>query len=392
MTFSIRHFLRQISAEMLQTYFEFKGSTVPSDWGKLNQTKLAKRLAEKIMFGEDVASEPVLADLIRLDPMASERGRNALLNAASHDAAVAAKFRELGNDHERALWMFIAHQDLFRDGEGLRFFDYYSEGSRGRHYKAAPNLPVNRTESDVAAFRADVCKFYRQRDGSGVSCRVEFMDRRAEGTVQATLYVQGLPSHATELVNGDFKRRISHPTIDAAIVYDPREGHTTTVAKGGAPVHAALREAFARKLLKVDPKFDVVATRRFRLETLKSPRPLQTDPSFGIQAVRVRRLTLAPANIRAGLLTIEAPAGEPNTCVYDIGNRWFVEKAHLYEKFKVVRATIAMHFHPAPTAKRAKTINLELSSATSNLKDLTEADRKIAEAHIQLWQLIEPAS
>jgi hypothetical protein len=30
---------------------------------------------------------------------------------------------------------FMAHSDIFREGEELHFFDYYSEGSRGRHYR-----------------------------------------------------------------------------------------------------------------------------------------------------------------------------------------------------------------------------------------------------------------
>jgi hypothetical protein len=40
----------------------------------------------------------------------------------------------------------------------------------------------------------------------------------------------------------------------------------------------------------------------------------------------------------------------------------------------------------------AKTLNIELTRPnTSNLKDLPYADRKIAEAHIEKWKLIEPA-
>jgi len=188
----------------------------------------------------------------------------------------------------------MAYGDLFREGEGLRFFDYYAEGSKGRHYRTFPHKEVSRAETAVAAFREEICTSYRRRDGSGASCHIEFMERRAEGTTQVTVYVEGLPNHATDLVNGDFKRLVAHPTIDAAIVYDPRDGHTTTVAKGGAPVHEMLREAFARKLLGIEPKFDVIMRRRFRLESLKTARSFEADPTDGIKAVRVRKLSLAP--------------------------------------------------------------------------------------------------
>jgi hypothetical protein len=102
---------------------------------------------------------------------------------------------------------------------------------------------------------------------------------------------------------------------------------------------------------------------------------------------------LAPPAIGSGLLTIEAPSGMPETSVYDLGNSWFSERSRVYSKFTVVHSTISMHFNVMPGAKRAKTLNIELTLPnSSNLKDLPEADRKIAEAHIEKWNLIEPAT
>ena len=52
--------------------------------------------------GTDQIGETILGDLVRVHPMASERGRNALLNAAAHRADVITRFGELENDEERA--------------------------------------------------------------------------------------------------------------------------------------------------------------------------------------------------------------------------------------------------------------------------------------------------
>jgi hypothetical protein len=391
MAFDVRNFLRQISVELLQAYFTSKGSDVAPDWLKLSHIKLAGRLADRVMSGEDPASAAILANLTRLLPMATELGRVALLNAAAEEPTVAERFAGLANDHERALWMLMAHESLFQEGESLHFFDHYAEGNRGRHYRTTAGIEMSEDAQDRSQFTRDICKFYRKRDGSGVSCYAEYSQRRAEGFDQVTLYVQGLPSHSTELIDGEFTRRVSHPTVDAAIVYDPRTGNTTTVANGGEPVHEALRQAFAQKLLKIDPKFDVVAKRRFHLESLKQPRRLDAAPELGVKSIRVRRLTLAPPDFAAGRLTVEAPSRNQDIGVYDVSNRWFVEKAGLLEKFKVVHATISIHFQRPPTAKRTKTINLELSSATSNLHSLVGEDRAIAERHIEMWQLFEPA-
>jgi hypothetical protein len=289
--------------------------------------------------------------------------------------------------------MLLKHQDIFREGEELRFFDYYSEGSRGRHYKTTAGLMVSQEKADVSAFKAEVCRFHRHRDGSGVSCEVEFAERHKDKSIQIAVYIQGLPNNGTEFVNGRFVRRVSNPALEAAIVYDASNGHTSTVTRGGKEVHEALREAFARKLLKIDPKFDLVRKRGFQLDSLNTPQSLAPDPALGVNAVRVRKLRLAPPARGLGLLTIEAPSGTPATSVYDLGNNWFSERSRVYGKFTVVHATISMHFNIPPGAKRAKTLNIELTRPnTSNLKDLPEADRKIAEAHIDKWKLIEPAA
>jgi hypothetical protein len=393
MTFSVRHFLREIPVRTLRPYFESKNATVPPEWWKHKVPKLASELTDLLISGTDQIGEAILGDLVRVHPMASERGRNALLNAAAHRTDIVTRFGELENDEERALWMLLEHGDIFREGEELRFFDYYSEGSRGRHYKTTANLTVSQAEADVSAFKVGVCQFHRRRDGSGVSCEVEFAERHQDKSIQIAVYIQGLPNNGTEFVNGKFVRRVSNPALEAAIVYDASNGHTSTVTKGGKEVHEALREAFARKLLKIEPKFDLVRKRQFRLNSLKSPQSLALDPALGVKVVRVRKLRLAPPAIGSGLLTIEAPSGMPETSVYDLGNSWFSERSRVYSKFTVVHSTISMHFNVMPGAKRAKTLNIELTLPnSSNLKDLPEADRKIAEAHIEKWNLIEPAT
>jgi hypothetical protein len=125
---------------------------------------------------------------------------------------------------------------------------------------------------------------------------------------------------------------------------------------------------------------------------LKTCPTLSPDPEMGVRAVRVRKLKLAPPDF-GGLLVVEARGPEISSGVYELGNRWFVEKSGLFEKFQVIQATISMHFQRRPTERRSKTINLELSYPNgSNLKSLKEADRTIAEAHIARWNLIEPAN
>ena len=82
MTFSVRNFLRQISMKTLKAYFELKNAAVPPEWWKYKEPKRVSELAGYLISGTDQIGEAILGDLVRIHPMASERGRNALLNSA----------------------------------------------------------------------------------------------------------------------------------------------------------------------------------------------------------------------------------------------------------------------------------------------------------------------
>lgn len=391
MAFSIQAVLRQISVDLLKEYFDHKAASEFDSVWNLPKSKQASTITRRLVENDDEISQSISADFARIHPLSSERGRNALLNAASGDQTLAQQFGCLGNDYERALWTLMKQVKWFEYGEELHFFDYYAEGNRGQHYRTRSNLSVSRDETDVGQFRNEICEYYRHRDGSGVSCHVDFADRNRERGLQITIFVQGLPNNATEFVNGNFRRTVSHPALEAAIMYEPETGHVTTVAKGGKDVHEALRDAFAEHLLKVDPQFERVAPRRFLLDTLKTVPVLAADADLGVRAVRVRKLKLVPPNL-GGALVVEAPGANSMVGVYELGDQWFTEQCRLFEKFRVIQATISMHFQPSPNRRKNKTINLELTLPNgSNLKSLKDEDRKIAEAHIEKWSLIEPA-
>jgi hypothetical protein len=333
MAFSIQNVLRQISSDLLKEYFDHKATDAFHSVWKLPKTKHAPTITKRLVEIDDHISQFILADLVRIHPLSSERGRNALLNAASGDEALAKQFGRLGNDYERALWTLMKQARWFEYGEELHFFDYFAEGSRGQHYRTSSNLSVRRDAQSVDQFRDHICGYYRRRDGSGVSCHVDFAGRARERSLQITIFVQGLPNNATEFVNGDFRRTVSHPALEAAIMYEPETGHVTTVAKGGKDVHEALRDAFAQHLLKVDPQYERITARRFRLDALKTNRVLTAEPIWasepcGSASSNWRHPTLAVpllskrlARILLWEFTIWGTNGSPNNlaCMRNFG-------------------------------------------------------------------------
>jgi hypothetical protein len=61
MTFSVRHFLRQIHASLLETYFCAKTDLIPRESWKLKQPKLAAQLAEFLQQSTDQVCDTILA-------------------------------------------------------------------------------------------------------------------------------------------------------------------------------------------------------------------------------------------------------------------------------------------------------------------------------------------
>jgi hypothetical protein len=107
----------------------------------------------------------------------------------------------------------MTSEKVFQMGEELHFFDNYAEGSLGQHYRISSNLMVSQDDDNIRQFRREVCDFYRHRDGSGISCHVDFTPRTNERAVQITLFVQGLPNSSTDFVDGRFRRTFSHPCV-----------------------------------------------------------------------------------------------------------------------------------------------------------------------------------
>src|SRR5260370_19209811 len=101
MAFSIQNVLRQISADLLKEYLDDKTPGVFHSVWKMPESKHALTITRRLFEVDDHISQSILADLVRIHPLSSERERNALLNAASPDESLAEQFWRLENDFER---------------------------------------------------------------------------------------------------------------------------------------------------------------------------------------------------------------------------------------------------------------------------------------------------
>jgi hypothetical protein len=352
--FSFRHFLRQTPSRTSKAFFDGQGVDFGDavDW-RAAEHVIARQTAEAMdrMSGEQVA--PLISGLERAHALSDEHGIRALVNAAEDPEAMLATFDQAETDQERALRVLVESPKAFEHAEDIRYFDYKVEGNYGRRFRA------QRDSADIEKFQCAVGAYFRSIDGSGRSCVAEVIDRNADGTVQVTLFVEGLASNAVGFDKGGLYRRPQRPAIQAAVVYCGRTGTVETVAKGGKPVHEELRKLFAQQLLRIDPRFDGVRPRRFRLSTLAGRPTLPTSPEDGIETARVRRLKLLPISNRPGAIVIEAPSDRSDVSAHGLSAEWFQDWDPVARSFHIIQATISVHFRPVD-GRRPRTIHLDL--------------------------------
>ena len=392
MPFSFRHFLRQTPSRTSKAFFDGRGVEFGDavEW-RAAEHVIARQIAEVMdrMSGEQVA--PLISGLERAHALSDEHGIRALVNAADDPDAMLAAFNAAENDQDRTLRVLVESPEVFKRAEDIRYFDYRVEGSYGRRFRAQRDATVSRDPADIEKFQYVVGAYFRTIDGSGRSCVAEIIDRNTDRTVQVTLFVEGLASNAVGFDQGGLYRRPQRPAIQAAVVYCGRTGTIETVAKGGKPVHEELRKLFAQQLLRIEPRFDGIRPRRFRLGMLAGRPTLPTDPADGIERARVRRLKLLPTANRPGALLIEAPSDRADVSAQDLSAHWFQDWDPVHRGFHIVQATISIHFR-AIDGRKPRTIHLELGSVgSSNLRRFKQDDRILIEKYLVEWRLVDSA-
>lgn len=389
MSFSYRHFLRQVPAQTIRDFLLSRGVDVDQDinW-QSEEAHVARQLAEAIDALDDDVGREIVADFERAYLMSDERGYTALLNASPDQASLTDRLSNLENGQERALRVLIDDGDLFRAAEEIRYFDYYIQRSQGRRFQVQSGLVLDRGDDALQRFGGAMSSWFRKRDGSGQAFFAEVIDRYTNGSVQVTLYVEDLPSNRPEFEKRQLKRRASRPAKEAAVVYVPATGCVETVAKGGKPVHEALRDIFGEHMLGIAPGGELILAQEFNLQRLLVDTALPVNRSDGVIKARVRRLKLEAPRKGQGAILIDTPPWEDAPSAHAFAKTWLGTSNPTNGGFDVVHATISLHFEPLP-GRRGKALHIELTRpSTTNLKDFRRSDRELIEHCLKDWQII----
>ena len=398
MAFTLGKFVRHTPAPALRSYFHRTnvdfGRAV--DWTKGERT-LAKALTIAIGRLPDVIREGVYADFERIDELADEIGEQAIISAFPDPAVAIELFEGMQGAHERCLWVLLNHDEVFRRAEEVRFSTHHRLSRMWDGFIGPRGQSIDQSDRALAVFKGGLQRLFQRRDGSGRSIVVEIFCRWSDADddardqlTQITAYLEGMPASAFEFDQGKLDRRVQRPAFELALTYDRKTGAIDVIAKGGKLVRADIARIFLVTLLGVSKEqLEAIPLRQYDLSLLQRPHRFWTEPQDGIKSVEVVRLRLRPYSGEKGHVTIEGRRGARSS-IYDQAHDWFGSRNPLRSGFTVEHARLAITFHPAPGAKRGKTLYVELTTPNScNLKDRTEHERLIGEKYLAEWGLLK---
>ena len=381
----------------MKEYFDSRGMDLGDgvDW-TADERMATKAIIASLDNLPDEQRPRVTADFERVGEMTDEVGQTAILGAVPDRQAIIDVFDGLQNEHERSLWLFLNDGPAFHRAEEVRYSEYYRQTRYWDGFLGPKGLEVSRSDEDITAFQDRLREFFRPRDGSGRTVKIEVFERTAldadgkavDDLTQVTVYLEGVPSSVIEFEGEDLTRRFQRPAVEVALTYSPPTGAIDVIAKGGRPVRESLARMFLETLLRTDTAPERVTLRRYDLARLARPFTFPTDPDDGIRNVRVTRLRLRPHGDNAGRVTLEANRGH-ETSLHDMSRSWFDRNDPLTNGFMVQHAKLSIEFHPRTGARRGKILSVEITTPNGcNLKDHTEDERLIGEKYLARWGLV----
>jgi len=386
---SIAAMIRKTSADGLRQYFNQNwGLTAANiDWS-LSEPTLVGPLLKAVDDMTDGEKARVELDAARVGGLADDAGQTAILSVVADTSPI----HDLIGPHDRALWLFLNHPDLFRQAEEVRFTDERRRGRAWDGFVAAQFKVLNRSIEATEAFK----KAVRQRFLSA-NVHIDIFERRRVifngascDLIQIAVYREGLPDDVLEFDSGDLVRKVRNPVFEAALTYEPSTGVIEVVANDRAS-RADLATFIARDLLDIPIISEKLPLRHYDLAPLLTRHRFDTDLEDGIESVSVKQLRLMPIDNPGRRVTLECM----RNCALDIwsmADDEFGPYNPLLGGWVATQAKMTITFNPKPGARRGRVLSLTVTMPHGcNLKDLTPEEQLIGEKYLRRWGILSGA-
>jgi hypothetical protein len=388
--FNYKRFLRALPAAAIREHLHERSFQLPHDFDwDAGELTLVRALAAHIDEAPAELRAELIADWQEAGDLGDEPGCRAIQNACPAGASLAPSLKQMSSYEERALWVLREHRAVFRKALEIRFFDDNAIKLETRRTKLNTNRALSLAPADLRSLADAVAAFYRKHEGSGDHCVVEVTHRHTEGSVQLTLYLEGLADSRAEFEDGHLQRRRAHPAMELALVHDAKRGIVETAVRGGKKYHDMLLATFVEHLLKADVDTEALQPQRFDMSRLRRGVAARNAVALGIQAIRLKRLVLAPPSGDGGLLTIDATANPLAPSAEKLAEQWFPNANPLRRGFQILQATVAIHFVAPDEGRPRRPIYIEFRrNGTIKWDKIGEHEREMVLGFMAEWGMV----
>lgn len=381
--YSPRAFMIEAPNRLLKEYYERHGLGGNIPWQYLSERDIG-RVVEAYENAPEQIRRKIDTDFRNIHKLADEGGIKTLIEVGQsqfHDIDFVSVFDGAEGHVERAFIAFLNHPEAF---EEACHFHYADTIGHWRKRKRLPKMLKQPDEESRARLSKALSEYYRQKEGRGHGCEIEYYKRgdrhywfaRPEDYAVSTLIYD--EEHK-------LSKQTQRPAFEVIFVYSESERSLDIRANGSKETLLDLQTIWGRAILECelgDPPADSVV---YELDALRN-RDFQftLEPEDRVSEVRVKRLKLKVMGSEHRI-TLEVPARRDPTEIYDLLERVLRGLDLSNDLLRVVSAGIQLVF-PGVGTRREEKLTFNVSHPDScSLK--CEPKHEIAKNLLKRWKL-----
>lgn len=403
--FSPAHFLRHVSMPTLRDFTQAHpiADRLTIDWDSDPDTLSAKvnsavEALQASATSDGLPADEVAAlaqdlhlwhdDLRRVHLLSNELASNEFHIACAADAQALEAFASR-DAREKALWVFHAREQLFRDVELHLAFQAKANGKYWKKHRIEPGLDLTREREKLEAFSHEVAKLF-EKSGGGKSTHIEQSVHASDGSVQLTIYVEGPITALAHFTENKFNRVTTRIALETAVVYQPATGIIESVVKGGSKNHQTVLQLFGKHVVGREIQPEEIERTRFKLNELREGLQTFDDLShLGVEKIRLRRAQLRPRGSTGIAIRFEASPEQNEDDAIDLARKTLKIQHSFETEYDLDGASVVVYLAPVD-GQKPKHFSFDVySTGSSTIKNLSEKNQPIANAVLMSLNVIE---
>ncbi|GIW90230.1 MAG: hypothetical protein KatS3mg109_0662 [Pirellulaceae bacterium] len=294
--FDLRKVLKQISNVHLQQFFATQGELLDVPWNGLKEHEIAP-IVEAIQVMSPVKRRQVQILLKSFVRLSNNAGLKVLLEELQErHPSMIKDWEALKRRLDKVVWTYLNARDAFEEAVVFARADSLTTTRYWQRWPAVPHENFVVTEQNIAAFKAGLSAYYKEKELRGEHCEIHHYTRQ-NGAEYLFAYLPDWPDNFMVFNDDGELHSLDVPTAFTNLfVYTPATGALEMIAAGGKPVQKELRRLFCQGMLGISNVADVEPERpAYFLDHLLDPGFKFTwEPSDRIETVQVSRLLVVP--------------------------------------------------------------------------------------------------